>query len=231
MRFLRINTSEQVKSNESEPNNTPTGRLKRPRKHSDCVTWQENCAIVGNSGILLGSECGDVIDSAQYVIRLNLADVGERFQHDVGSKIDVMTMNHEQMSLLTSCIPSSRGRKPSKNCNDLMKGMNIFKQHNRTLWFFKTCSFIEEIKEVLGLIHVKKGWDFRFAYSPGFPMKAAKRLLGVRIPSSGFAAYVAATQFCREISLYGFYPFNQTGGASILNHYYDKQRRSGAKDP
>nr|XP_005280806.1 CMP-N-acetylneuraminate-poly-alpha-2,8-sialyltransferase isoform X1 [Chrysemys picta bellii] len=52
----------------------------------------KTCAVVGNSGILLDSECGKEIDNHDFVIRCNLAPVVE-FAADVGTKSDFITMN------------------------------------------------------------------------------------------------------------------------------------------
>nr|XP_006013465.1 PREDICTED: CMP-N-acetylneuraminate-poly-alpha-2,8-sialyltransferase isoform X2 [Latimeria chalumnae] len=52
----------------------------------------KTCAVVGNSGILLGSSCGKEIDSHEFVIRCNLAPLVE-FAEDVGIESDFITMN------------------------------------------------------------------------------------------------------------------------------------------
>ncbi|XP_071500208.1 alpha-2,8-sialyltransferase 8B-like [Diadema antillarum] len=57
------------------------------------VPLVDSCSIVGNSGILLESNCGDVIDRADLVLRMNLAPAGGKFAHDVGeSRINELAM-------------------------------------------------------------------------------------------------------------------------------------------
>ena len=45
----------------------------------------------------------------------------------------------------------------------------------------------------------------------------------VKWPSSGMAVYAASTQFCRSISLFGFYPFTSgPDNRAVLHHYFEK---------
>ncbi|XP_042476244.1 beta-1,6-galactosyltransferase GALT29A-like isoform X2 [Macadamia integrifolia] len=57
-----------------------------------------SCAVVGNSGILLKVEYGDLIDSHEIVIRLNNART-EGFQRNVGSKTNISFVNSNILHL------------------------------------------------------------------------------------------------------------------------------------
>ncbi|KAG6629672.1 hypothetical protein CIPAW_14G101500 [Carya illinoinensis] len=59
-----------------------------------------SCAVVGNSGILLKSDYGDLIDSHEVVIRLNNARI-KGFERDVGSKTNVSFVNS---NILHFCV-------------------------------------------------------------------------------------------------------------------------------
>nr|GMD67293.1 beta-1,6-galactosyltransferase GALT29A [Ipomoea batatas]GMD71328.1 beta-1,6-galactosyltransferase GALT29A [Ipomoea batatas]GMD73857.1 beta-1,6-galactosyltransferase GALT29A [Ipomoea batatas] len=57
-----------------------------------------SCAVVGNSGILLNSEYGKVIDGHEVVIRLNNARTGG-FERNVGSKTSISFVNSNILHL------------------------------------------------------------------------------------------------------------------------------------
>ncbi|XWS52870.1 hypothetical protein CRYUN_Cryun11dG0109500 [Craigia yunnanensis] len=58
----------------------------------------KSCAIVGNSGILLNSDHGELIDGHEVVIRLNNART-ERFEKNVGSKTSISFVNSNILHL------------------------------------------------------------------------------------------------------------------------------------
>ena len=148
-------------------------------KQSNCVKMYESCAIVGNSGILLGSECGDVIDSADLIIRNNAARIDGSYRVDVGTRMDVMTMNLELIHCLANCLGLPK-KKMSVNCTktlsckELRDRMKIFKTGN-IFWFFKRYKDFKEMKSVLAALRNTYKLNFTLAYSPVIPMDAAGR--------------------------------------------------------
>ncbi|XP_041476546.1 uncharacterized protein LOC121424533 [Lytechinus variegatus] len=82
----------------------------------------KSCALVGNSGILLNSGCGDLIDESELVVRMNLAKIGQEYSSDVGSKVSYMTINGEQCRLLKSCFTKKKKRKASTT-SELLNGL------------------------------------------------------------------------------------------------------------
>ncbi|XP_072176126.1 alpha-2,8-sialyltransferase 8B-like [Diadema setosum] len=205
-----------------------TPELISESNQTDCIPMQGSCALVGNSGILLDSRCGDFIDAADFVIRNNAPALEERYREDIGNRTDVMTMNLSLIRALIICtkVPTTWmiGRLPPRTtCPQLMKNMNVF-QKKRIFWFLKRYDRrFQAFKSMMSALKANNHLNFRLAYSPVVPMKAASKLASVRIPSSGLAAFVASTQFCRSLNLFGFYPFNTApGNRAVPSHYYDE---------
>ncbi|XP_078686084.1 uncharacterized protein LOC144918865 [Branchiostoma floridae x Branchiostoma belcheri] len=60
--------------------------------HSSTIGHYNTCAVVGNSGVLLGSHCGNEIDSKDYVIRMGIPVV-RGYENDVGRRTSMTILN------------------------------------------------------------------------------------------------------------------------------------------
>ncbi|XP_054748097.2 alpha-2,8-sialyltransferase 8B-like [Lytechinus pictus] len=206
------------------------------------VSKQYQCALVGNSGILLDSRCGDVIDRFKLVIRMNLAPFGGEFKRDVGSKVDLDTFNLIQLERLLSCTDTRYPPEAKCNitdqvclkkreekygtpreaidCDDLLDRLK--RANGTTLWYFKKIGNIAAIRRLLGVLKPKYNIDIHFAYSPRSLMGPATKAFEIEFPSSGLAVYSAATQFCHKIYMFGFYPLpRDPNNRTIQHHYYE----------
>ncbi|KAI8489907.1 hypothetical protein Bbelb_322680 [Branchiostoma belcheri] len=76
------------KFNQSEKNGTSVTRTP--------VGHYRTCAVVGNSGILRDSGCGDDIDRNDFVIRVNGAPL-KTFEQDVGEKTNMTIINRRAL--------------------------------------------------------------------------------------------------------------------------------------
>ncbi|XP_030830636.1 alpha-2,8-sialyltransferase 8B-like [Strongylocentrotus purpuratus] len=172
---------------------------------------------------------------------MNLAPPGGEFKRDVGSKVNLVSLNWEQIERLISCTNSSyppewkcksedhvclkeRKRKFPKpraptHCDDLLRRMK--RLNGTTLWYFKSIGRnYDAIKRMLGILKPKYNINIDFAYSPISLMTPSKKAWKVGFPSSGLAIYSAATQFCKQITMFGFYPFSQDWRNRTLRHHY-----------
>ncbi|XP_072177897.1 alpha-2,8-sialyltransferase 8B-like [Diadema setosum] len=205
----------------------PSGTQSRIRKYNQTVSVPEvqSCSVVGNAGVLLGSACGDVIDRADMIVRMNLAYFGGVYARDVGSKVNLMTFNSEQSRELAACVKMNHNVTAQNFTPDCERLFHRIAQINGSvLWYIKllTKSKIMNIRESLSFLREFLNIQLSFAYSPRIAVFPAKRAFSVRHPSSGLAMYAATTQFCSRITLFGFYPFNvDPTNRTLQHHYYD----------
>ncbi|XP_030421678.1 CMP-N-acetylneuraminate-poly-alpha-2,8-sialyltransferase [Gopherus evgoodei] len=179
----------------------------------------KTCAVVGNSGILLDSECGKEIDNHDFVIRCNLAPVVE-FAADVGTKSDFITMN-------PSVVQRAFGG--FRNESDREKFVHRLSMLNDSvLWIpaFMVKGGEKHVEWVNALI-LKNKLKVRTAY-PSLRLIHAVRgywltnKVHIKRPSTGLLMYTLTTRFCDEIHLYGFWPFpKDLYGKPVKYHYYD----------
>ncbi|KAL6031176.1 hypothetical protein STEG23_009098, partial [Scotinomys teguina] len=169
----------------------------------------KTCAVVGNSGILLDSECGKEIDSHNFVIRCNLAPVVE-FAADVGTKSDFITMN-------PSVVQRAFGG--FRNESDREKFVHRLSMLNDSvLWIpaFMVKGGEKHVEWVNALI-LKNKLKVRTAY-PSLRLIHAVRgywltnKVPIKRPSTGLLMYTLATRFCDEIHLTGNRKMNEECG-------------------
>ncbi|KAK9954767.1 hypothetical protein ABG768_016813 [Culter alburnus] len=176
------------------------------------------CAVVGSGGILKNSSCGREIDSADFVIRFNLAHVNDS---DVGLKTDLVTINPTQIK---------------KEYKDLVKNPDPFVERvsvygNASLiipafaYTFCTSLSVKALK-VLQPIRPQQPVVF---YSPYYLRKLDRFWKGrgireVRL-SSGFIMISTAMELCENVHVYGFWPFDSDlQERPVPYHYYDLNR-------
>ena len=65
----------------------------------------ESCAVVGNSGILLKNNYGNMIDKSDIIFRINYAPVGGKYHPFVGSKTHFDIANRENCKRMYGICP------------------------------------------------------------------------------------------------------------------------------
>ncbi|XP_032875858.1 CMP-N-acetylneuraminate-beta-galactosamide-alpha-2,3-sialyltransferase 1-like isoform X2 [Amblyraja radiata] len=168
------------------------------------------CAVVGNSGNLIGSNYGPIIDSHNFVMRMNHAKtVG--YERDVGSKTTHHFMYPESAQDLAHNV--SLVLIPFKIL-DLQWLISAFTTGNITRTYTRVLSKIKANKDkVLVLsphffMYVYDNWNEHHG----------------RYSSTGMLVTVFALHVCDEVDVYGF-------GANNLghwHHYWEKNAGAGA---
>ncbi|XP_023691251.2 alpha-2,8-sialyltransferase 8E-like [Paramormyrops kingsleyae] len=178
----------------------------------------KTCSVVGNGGILANSSCGEEIDSAQFVIRCNLAPVGSGYRRDVGTKTNLVTSNP---SILVDKFGSLMEHRRS-----FMERLDTF---GDSLVLMPTFTYMRNTAVTLRVLYTVH--DFESPARPVFmnpeyirslarfwvPRGLEKRL------STGMMMASLALELCDEVHLYGFWPYPQhpRDCRSLTNHYYD----------
>ncbi|XP_071481919.1 alpha-2,8-sialyltransferase 8B-like [Diadema antillarum] len=193
-------------------------------KQTRSLPLVDSCALVGNSGILSNSSCGDVIDGADLVLRMNLAPAGREYARDVGSKTNLTTINGEQGRAMYACAKVEYTHTPIDNLPDDCRRLFRLMQrlNNTVIWYAKGYMEIGHIKKGLDFFEKYHGLTTFFAYSPVSPFGATAKWMKVRAATTGAALYLAATTFCRKLTLYGFYPrYVDPKNRPLQYRYYD----------
>ncbi|XP_071484840.1 alpha-2,8-sialyltransferase 8B-like [Diadema antillarum] len=187
------------------------------------MSKKRTCAVVGNSGVLLNSRCGYLIDSSDLVIRMNLALFGGEFAEDVGLKVSLMTLNSDQYRNLMNCTHNYGNVTLDglpRLCSRQLKGLS--RMNGSVLWYFGSMAHNNRMKTALAILRDFYNLHFGFAYSPAEIKSQVHKVLKLRAPSTGVSVYAAATHFCSQIQLFGFFPFyKDPTNRTLFAHYYE----------
>ncbi|XP_070570732.1 CMP-N-acetylneuraminate-beta-galactosamide-alpha-2,3-sialyltransferase 1-like isoform X2 [Ptychodera flava] len=169
------------------------------------------CAVVGTSGILKGSNCGQEIDSYDYVFRMNYARI-RGFEKDVGSKTNFY-----------AGFPESMYVRDFKNFQDIYYIAPIFTRFMVT-WLEKFLNGSMATEPKLSSRYFNNGTlvnptKIRILH-PDFLRHFHINFLNGKgyYPSTGCITAAVALYNCDEIKMFGF---GVTNSSSL--HYYDKQ--------
>ncbi|XP_066282244.1 alpha-N-acetylneuraminide alpha-2,8-sialyltransferase-like isoform X1 [Branchiostoma lanceolatum] len=173
------------------------------------------CAVVGNGGILKGSECGKDIDSHDFVFRINLPPLGKKPSYDrhVGVKVNLT-------STTTAMIRKYRPVLQDPQMLD---------------------KFLNETSVYRGLLVVKRPFDYVVALQKGLEKNLTQLKIVYQNPvhyldvswfwskqglpgviSTGLYQVTNTIMLCDEVTLYGFWPFPiNERGAKVGFHYHN----------
>ncbi|RXN06357.1 alpha-2,8-sialyltransferase 8E-like protein [Labeo rohita] len=174
------------------------------------------CAVVGSGGILKNSSCGREIDSADYVIRFNLAYVNDS---DVGLKTDLITINPSQIQ--------REFKNLQNNPDPLVKRVSVYGNASLAMPAFAYTFCTALSVSVLKVLHPVRPQHPVVFFSPTYLRTLdhfwkGRGLKEVRL-SSGFILISTALELCENVHVYGFWPFgNDLQDNPVPYHYYDQ---------
>ncbi|KAJ9177940.1 hypothetical protein P3X46_009866 [Hevea brasiliensis] len=206
------------------------GLVKNPiDEHSGLVGSNRkysSCAVVGNSGILLQKDYGELIDGHEIVIRLNNART-ERFQQHVGSKTNISFVNS---NILHLCA-----RRQGCFCHPY--GVNV----PMVMYVCQPVHFLDyticNLSHRAPLIVTDPRFDMLCArivkyYSLKRFVEETEKSLdewssahdgSMFHYSSGFQAVMVAVGICDKVSVFGF------GKSTLAKHHYHTNQKGELK--
>ncbi|KAI8517845.1 hypothetical protein Bbelb_038620, partial [Branchiostoma belcheri] len=174
------------------------------------VGHYRTCAVVGNSGILRDSGCGDDIDRNDFVIRVNDAPL-KTFEQDVGEKTNMTIINRivlnwihfdpewiiSRNNSIMSYTLGTHTNLPALNAMIRRLDLNI------TI----TCSVSPPRQ------YIKTFWNEKYN----------SNLSREVVTTAGLNTYTLASTFCDVITLYGFYPYQtDVHNKTVYYRYFDQ---------
>ncbi|KAM5171687.1 alpha-2,8-sialyltransferase 8F-like [Mantella aurantiaca] len=179
----------------------------------------KSCAVVGNGGILNNSFCGNEIDQADFVFRINLPPLNRT--DDVGAKTDLVHVNPSMLIKKFSGLKEKR-----------MEFINVMKEYGSSLVLLSAFSFWANTDVSFRTLYTIEDFDLESKvvfFNPDYYRKLIahwkKKGLKFQRLSSGLIMASVAAEVCEKVTLYGFWPFSEDlDGIFISHHYYDNVR-------
>ncbi|XP_038140085.1 alpha-N-acetylneuraminide alpha-2,8-sialyltransferase-like [Cyprinodon tularosa] len=180
---------------------------------------RHTCAVIGNGGILANSSCGKMIDSAQFVIRCNLAPLLNGYEKHVGVKTDIVTANPSIISHWHDSLLRSRRVFVERLC-----------QYGNSKLFLPAFSYVGHTELCMRAFYTIE--DFELPIQPVFfnpnyidslnVFWKSFKLKEQRI-TTGLIMTSLALELCDNVHLYGFWPYSVHPHSfqDLTAHYYD----------
>lgn len=196
--------------------------LDRHNRREDSVRRFGSCAVVGNSGILLKNDHGDLIDGHDLVIRLNNARI-HGFQRSVGSKTDLSFVNS---NILHLCA-----RRPGCFCHPYGETVPMIMYICQAAHFldYAACNssyraplLITDIRFDMLCSRIAKYYSLRrFVEVTGKPLEDWAKFHDEKLfhYSSGMQAVMLALGICDRVGVFGF-----GKSADAKHHYHTNQK-------
>ncbi|KAL0627621.1 Alpha-2,8-sialyltransferase 8F, partial [Plecturocebus cupreus] len=176
------------------------------------------CAVVGNGGILNKSLCGAEIDKSDFVFRCNLPPTTGDVNKDVGSKTNLVTINPSIITLKYGNLKEKKALflEDIATYGDAFLLLPAFSFRANTGTSFKVYYTLEESKARQKVLFFHPKYLKHLALFWRTKGVTAYRL------STGLMITSVAVELCENVKLYGFWPFSRTvEDTPVSHHYYD----------
>ncbi|XP_035162769.1 alpha-2,8-sialyltransferase 8F isoform X2 [Callithrix jacchus] len=176
------------------------------------------CAVVGNGGILNKSLCGAEIDKSDFVFRCNLPPTTGDVSKDVGSKTNLVTVNPSIITLKYGNLKEKKALflEDIATYGDAFLLLPAFSFRANTGTSFKVYYALEESKARQKVLFFHPKYLKHLALFWRTKGVTAYRL------STGLMITSVAVELCENVKLYGFWPFSKTvEDTPVSHHYYD----------
>ncbi|MCI4384930.1 hypothetical protein PGIGA_G00044540 [Pangasianodon gigas] len=182
----------------------------------------DSCAVVGNGGVLANSSCGKQIDSATYVIRCNLPPLNNGHERDTGRKTHLVTANPSILFQKYSALNERRRSfvEDIQLYGDALLMLPAFSYRQNTAVSLRAFYSLEDFS--------KTGPRPVFS-NPRYLKSLADFWRGQGIRSlrlsTGIMMASLALELCKNVHLYGFWPFgtHPYTHQPLTNHYFDNR--------